>query len=221
MNRKVNASEYGICFWSMATFKAFLKQEKIRSLKLLSLFQKNKKIFLKLVEKGIWIPLPQLDDDDYCIKIKNLGEEYDDAWEQVLEYEGFNLEIEDGLWISGLGSFMKFDETLYQGEGHEYDGNYGMKHYDSNKERWYVTLNGYKVYSDIWVDMPSGKYLLAIKGFVRKEMIDTNVDKEAVNYGYQLELVRVDKFDGFKNPREDEYNFNIRSTIREDGRRAY
>ena len=53
MNRKVNASEYGICFWSMATFKAFLKQEKIRSLKLLSLFQKNKKIFLKLVEKGM------------------------------------------------------------------------------------------------------------------------------------------------------------------------
>ena len=109
---------------------------------------------------------------------------------------------------------MKFDETLYQGEGHEYDGSFGMQYYDSNKERWYITINGYKVYSDIWVDMPSGKYLLAIKGFVKKERIDTNVNKRAVNYGYQLELVRVDNFDGFKNPRENEYNFNIGSAPR-------
>ncbi len=214
MERKVNADEYGICIWSMGNFTGFLKREKIKSKKLLALFQKDKKTFLKLVKEGVWIPLPQLDSDDYCIKVKNLGEEYDDQWEQVLAYDGFNLEIADGMWVSGLGSFLKFDEAEYPEEGHEYEGPFGIKCYDSREERWNISLNGYKSFSDIRVDIPAGKYLLAIKGFARKEMIDRRLDKEAVNYGYQLDLVKVSEFNGFKNPREDEYNFNIGGIVR-------
>ena len=146
--------------------------------------------------------------------MKNLGEEFDEQCEQVLEYSGFNLEITDGMWVSGLGSFLKFDETLYPEQAHEYEGNYGIKHFDSNQERWYITRNGYKIYSDVRVDIPSGKYLLTIRGYARKEQIDRRADKEAVNYGYQFELVKADAFDGFKNPREEEYNFNIGSIIR-------
>ncbi len=214
MDRKIHATEYGICFWSMETFTGFLKKEKIRSKKLLALFQKDDKLFLKLVENGIWIPLPQVDSVDYCIKIKNLSEEYDNQWEKVLEYGGFNIEIVDGLWISGLGSFFKFDRTLYQGEGHEYIDNFGMKNFDSNKERWHITLNDYKIYHDVHVDIPSGKYLLTVKGYSRKEPKDISTDKEAVNFGYQLELVKVDTFNGYKNPREDEFEFNIGKIIR-------
>ncbi len=214
MERKIHASEYGICFWSMGTFTSFLKNGKIRSKKLLALFQKDRTTYLKLVENGIWIPLPQIDSEDYCIKIKDLGEEFDDRWEKVLEYDGFNLEITDGMWISGLGSFLKFDEASYQGEGNEYTSDFGMKYFDSNKERWQTTLNGYKIYRDVHVDILSGKYLLNIKGYARKEMIDVRVDKDAVNYGYQLELVKTDGFEGSPNPREEKYDFNIGGIIR-------
>ena len=45
-------------------------------------------------------------------------------------------------------------------------------------------------------------------------MIDRRLDKEAVNYGYQFDLVKVSEFNGFKNPREDDYNFNIGGIVR-------
>ena len=41
MERKVHAVEYGICIWSMGKFTGFLKREKIKSKKLLALFQKD------------------------------------------------------------------------------------------------------------------------------------------------------------------------------------
>lgn len=210
MDRYIDTSEYGICIWSMGTVTGFLKNERIRSNKLLALFQKNKKVFLKLVQNGVWIPIPQIDSESYFIKIKNLGEGFDDQWEQVFEYGDFNLEITDGLWISDTGSFLKFDEQTYPEEGYEYEAAFGIKHYDSNKERWYITLNGCKIYSDVWVDMPSGKYLLTIRGYARKEI----TDKKAVNYGYQFELKEVNVFESFNNPREDKYNFNIGSILR-------
>jgi len=210
MERRINTSEYGICIWSMGTVTGFLKSEKIKSKKLLALFQKKQKIYLKLVKDGIWIPIPQIDSEDYCIKLKNLGEEYDDQWEQVLEYSGFNLEITDGMWISDSGSFLNFDETVYPEEGHEYEAAFGIKHYDSNQERWYITLNGHKIYSDVRVDVPSGKYSLTIRGYAKKEI----TDKKAVNYGYQFELSEVSAFENFNNPREETYNFNIGSILR-------
>ena len=46
-----------------------------------------------------------------------------------------------------------------------------------------------------------------IKGYARKEI----VDRKAVNYGFQFEFKKVDEFDGYKNPREEQYNFNITS----------
>ena len=209
MERRVHSTEYGICLWSMDTLKEFLKKEKIRAKKLLALFDKDHDKFIRLQEEGVWVPIPQIDTDDYCIKIKNLGEEFDDSWEKLLEYDGFNLEVKDGLWVSGLGSFLTFDEAAHRGEGREYM-DYGMKSYDSDKERWHITLNGYKIYHDVWCDVPSGKYKLIIRGYARKEIIS----RDELNYGYQFELVKVDKFDGYKNPREEEYGFNIGEILR-------
>ena len=41
-------------------------------------------------------------------------------------------------------------------------------------------------------------------GFARKEV----VDKKAVNYGFHFSLKKVDEFTGYKNPREEVYEFN-------------
>lgn len=209
MDRTIDTSEYGLCIYSMDMFTSFLKREKIKSKKLLALFQKDKKTFLKLQEEGIWIPFPEIDGVTYVIKIKNLNEEFDDQWEKVLEYDGFNLEVKDGIWISDTGSFLKFDEALYRCEGQESIGNFGMVHYDSNKERWYTTINGTKVYSDVWCDIPAGKYLLTVRGYAKKDI----VDRKAVNYGYQFELTEIEGFEGYKNPREG-YEFNIGKILR-------
>ena len=57
-------------------------------------------------------------------------------------------------------------------------------------------------------NVPAGKYLLSIKGYVRKEKQKYPVP----NCGFYLSLTKVEAFEGFKNPREtDEYDFNIGS----------
>lgn len=52
----------------------------------------------------------------------------------------------------------------------------------------------------------SGKYLVSIKGFVRKQKLDF----PNPNYGFLFSLVAVDEFESFNDPREDEiYYFNV------------
>lgn len=87
-----------------------------------------------------------------------------------------------------------------------------MERYRSPWERWYKAETGkgelVKIYTDIKYDVPAGKYLLSIKGYVRKEKQKYPVP----NCGFYLSLTKVEAFEGFKNPREaDEYNFNIGS----------
>ena len=207
MDRVIETSEYGICIYSMDVLQNFIKREKIRTKKLLALFQKDKKKYLQLQKEGVWIPFAPIDSVGYCIKIKNHSEEFDDEWEEKLEHEGFNLDVGKGIWISDIGSFLDFNENEYQGEGEERIGKFGIISYYSNTERWYTTLNGKRIYSDLWYNIPSGKYLLTIKGYARKEI----VDRKAVNYGYQFELKNVNEFEGYKNPREKQYDFNVAS----------
>ena len=75
MERTIDTANYGICIYSMDILQNFLKKEKIRTKKLLKLFQKDKKKFVQLQKEGIWIPLPQIDAVTYSLKIENLGEE--------------------------------------------------------------------------------------------------------------------------------------------------
>lgn len=205
MDKILTTSSYGICLFSMESLQDFLKKEKIKSKKLLAFFQKNKKRYLFTQKEGIWVPISQINSIKYHIKLKGYDEAFDDEWEQRLEYGGFNLEVKDGLWISSIGSFLEFDAGKYTGSGETYKSSYGIMHYFSNKERWYQTLDGYKLYTDFKYDVPAGKYLLSVKGYARKEI----VDRRAVNYGFQFELRKVDEFDGYKNPREEQYDFNV------------
>ena len=101
-------------------------EEKIRSKKLLSFFQKKEKKYLLSQQNGVWMPIPQINAGKYIIKVKGIDMPFDDEFEEILEYEGFNINI-------------------------------------------------------------------------------------TINYGFQFEFVKVDEFVGYKNPREEQYNFNVAS----------
>lgn len=50
--RKISLSEYGIYIVSIDTLNSFLKKNKVRSKKVLSVFQENHDLYLKSLEEG-------------------------------------------------------------------------------------------------------------------------------------------------------------------------
>lgn len=188
MDKILTTSSYGICLFSMEVLQEFLKKEKVRTKKLLAFFQKDKKRYLDSQKEGVWVPIAQIDSIDYVIKLEGYDESFNNEWEQKFDYEGFNIEIKDGLWISDIGSFYTFNIS-------EYCGN----------EVSYQTLDGKRKYSDLKYEIPFGKYLLSIKGYARKQPLEY----PNPNYGFLFSLEKVDEFDGSKNPREGIYDFNV------------
>ena len=80
MDRMVIAGGYGICLFSADTLQDFLKREKIRKRKLLSLLQKDKELYLNTQREGIFIPLVGIDHYNYAIKLEGQDEPFDDQY---------------------------------------------------------------------------------------------------------------------------------------------
>lgn len=189
MNRVLDVSSYGICLFSLDVLQDFLKKEKVRSKKLLDNFQKNHDRYLATLEKGVWIPFLPINSIEYIVKVDGYEQSFSDEWEQKLVYDGFNIEIKDTLWIASIGHFYTFDTSKYL-----------------ESDVSYQTMDGETLYSGFRYDVPSGKYIVTIKGYVRKKKLE----KTNPNYGFAFSLTKVDEFDGYNDPREDEiYNFNI------------
>lgn len=152
MDKILSTYSYGICLFSMEVLQDFLKKEKIRSKKLLHKFQKDKKLYLATQKEGIWFPIPKINSGQHLIKLEGYDDKFNDEWEQKFEFQGFNLKVESGLWISDIGSFYIFNEGEFCGEVISFK-----------------TADGDMQYSDFKYDVPAGKYLLSVKGFLRKE----------------------------------------------------
>ena len=112
MDREVDAMGYGICIFSADTVQDFLKREKIRKRKLLSLLQKDKELYLSTQKEGILIPLVGINAYNYAIRLEGRDEPFDDRWTQKIDYDGFNLEIKDGLWISNIRQLEPFETKI-------------------------------------------------------------------------------------------------------------
>lgn len=82
MDREVNAMGYGICIFSADTVQDFLKREKIRKRKLLSLLQKDKELYLSTQKEGILIALVGINAYNYAIRLEGWDEPFDDRWVQ-------------------------------------------------------------------------------------------------------------------------------------------
>lgn len=188
MDKLLDGSSYGICLFSLDVLQDFLKRKKIRTKKLLQKLQKNKELYLATQREGIWLPFVKIDAYKYIIKIDGYDEPFDDEWVQKLEYGGFNLEIQDTLCVASIGMFYDFDVNDF-----------------SEYVKSCQTMDGNTYYQQFKYDIPSGKYLVTIKGYAHK-----TAGRRNPKYGFQFSLVKVDAFDGFKNPREDElYEFNV------------
>lgn len=205
MDKILDTGSYGICVFSLKVLQDFLKKKRVRSKKLLNKFQKDKEFYLDAQKEGIWIPFAEINSIGYVIKLEGSDAPFDDAWEQRMEYDGFNIEIKDSLWISDIGSFYTFDENEYSGNEGTYKTPYGIQCFYSATDKSYQTLDGNRLYSGFKYEVPSGKYLLSVKGYARKQALE----RPNSNFGFFFSLVRVDAFEGYKNPREDIYDFNV------------
>lgn len=204
-DRIIGTFNYGLCAFSIDTMTEFLMTKKMRSKKVLELLQKDKALYLDSVKEGVWMPIPSINSGRYVIKVEGCDDPFSEEWTQVLSYDGFHIDVKNGLWISDIGSLLKFDRKEFEGEGREVSSGAGTADYFSNREIWHKDLAGAVHHSAYWYDIPDGKHLLTITGFARKEITDAR----AVNYGFRFGLEKVDAFTGCKNPREESYEFNV------------
>lgn len=205
MEKIIETYNYGFSIFSCDVMTEFLKSEKIRSKKVLALLQKDKDTYLKTIEGGIWMPIPSIDAGKYVISFEGFDDSFDDSWGIVLTQQGFNIEVKNGLWFTDIGNFLAFKSEEYFGDGTEVDEAYGQTFYYSCKEQYYKEANDKRTYCGFHYDVPDGKYTVTIKGYARKEI----TDDKAANNGFQISLNKVDEFKEAKNPREDDYEFNI------------
>jgi len=189
MDKVLETASYGLCLFSLEVMLDFLKKEKIRSKKLLDVFQKNHDRYLSSLKEGVWFPIPEINSIEYVIKLEGCDQPFCEEWEQKFEYSGFNIHVRYGLWIADIGHLLEFDKD-------ELAGN----------EASYQTLDGETIYSGHKYDVLPGKYLVTVKGFARKEPLAY----PSVNYGFSFALAQTEGFTGCNDPRENEiYTFNI------------
>lgn len=195
MDKVLTTLNYGICLFSLDVLQEFLRREKIRTKKILNLFQKNPEKYLAALAAGAWIPFVKIDSGEYLIKLDGQDQPFDNEWEQKIEYGGFNMEIRDSLWFSDTGSFYLFNAEAYKGS-----------EAISYQALDYPTDEMVTFYSGFRYHVLSGKYLLSVKGYKRKRELDF----PNPNCGFLFSLSKVDEFEELNNPREDEvYDFNV------------
>ena len=122
MDKIIDISEYGICLFSLEKMTDFLKDNKIKSSKVLKTFQKKDKLYIKSQEEGIWTPISQIGVSKAIIKIAGFDDEFSSDWNKDFEYSGFNIIVKDGLWIADIGVFLDFEETTFVGENGKITG---------------------------------------------------------------------------------------------------
>lgn len=197
MDKILSAYSYGICVFSLDILQDFLKKEKIRTKKFLEYLQKNPNKYLDTIKEGVWIPFVEINSIKYIIRLEGYDPPFNNEWEQKIDYSGFNINIKDSLWISDTKSFCPFNRE-------EFMGNNSISYEVDALIR--DDLKKLTVYSAFKYEVVSGKYLLSIKGYKRKQELEF----PNPNCGFLFSLVKVDEFKGFNNPREDElYDFNV------------
>lgn len=187
---KLDVSDYGLYLLSPKKLESFLKEEKVRSKKILKFFQDSHDRYIKSIKDGTWLPILPINSIEYIIKVNN---NFNEDWIEVHQEKGFNLEVfsDNDLWIGSVSNLHNWDIKDYSDDK------------DSNS---YQTLDDETLYGSLRFNVPKGKYLVNIKGYKRKE----ELEYPETNFGFSFELESVENFDGYKDPREDDkYKFNI------------
>lgn len=192
MNIKtLEVSNYGMFLLSLDVFSRYLKDNKVRSKKVLEYFQKDNDIYIDSISKGIWFPLLPIDSTEYIIGVGN-DNPFNNEWVEIHRETAFNVSIgkDNSLWIGSIGLLSNFSTSQFEGKS----------------ELYYHTLDEEMCYNAFKFQVEEGFYKVDIIGYKKEQVLAIS----KANYGFLFILKPVKEFNGFKDPREDEkYNFNI------------
>ena len=190
MNNQIDISSYGILILSVEQFSSFLKEEKkTRVKKVLQLLQKELSLYKRSIQTGSWLPIPGIDSISYEIKITNLGDSFNEEWEEKYTYSSFNLSVgeDNSIWIGSIGLLFDWNKDEFVGDA-----------------MTYYTLDGIQLTKALKFPLEKGKYLVTIQGYKRK-----NEQKSTdSNSGFLFSFTKVETFESTNDPREDRYAFN-------------
>lgn len=190
MNNQIRVSSYGILILSVEQFSSFLKEEKkTRVKKVLQLLQKELSLYKRSIQTGSWLPISGIDSISYEIKVTNLGDSFNEEWEEKYTYSSFNLCVgeDNSIWIGSIGLLFDWNKDEYVGDA-----------------MTYYTLDGIQLTSALKFPFSKGKYLVTIQGYKRK-----NEQKSTdSNSGFLFSFTKVETFESTNDPREDRYAFN-------------
>lgn len=154
MNNQIDVSSYGILILSVEQFSSFLKEEKkTRVKKVLQLLQKELSLYKRSIQTGSWLPIPGIDSISYEIKITNLGDSFNEEWEEKYTYSSFNLCVgeDNSIWIGSIGLLFDWNKNEYVGDA-----------------MTYYTLDGIQLTKALKFPLEKGKYLVTIQRYKRK-----------------------------------------------------
>ena len=198
MEKILDTSNYGICLFSLPVLQDFMKQKGISENKLISKLQRNRKLFIESQKAGIWVPIVGIDSVAYDVRLEGQDEHFGEEWDEKFSYGGFNLEIQDTICMADIGLLHPFEAVDVSGD-----------------EKHYETREGHTIYQQFQRKVPSGKYLLSITGYARKGSKGYGERGYKAEFGYWFSLKKVETFEKYQNPREDElFDFNIGARIR-------
>ena len=190
MNNQIKVSSYGILILSVEQFSSFLKEEKkTRVKKVLQLLQKELSLYKRSIQIGSWLPIPEINSISYEIKITNLGDSFNEEWEEKYTYSSFNLCVgeDNSIWIGSIGLLFDWNKDEFVGDA-----------------MTYYTLDGIQLTKALKFPLEKGKYLVTIQGYKRK-----NEQKSTdSNSGFLFSFTKVETFEITNDPREDRYAFN-------------
>lgn len=189
IEKKLTISDYGIYIMSVGKLQTFMKSNKIRSRRILSVFQKNHDLYIKSIVEGVWIPIVPIISTKYILDNTFSSEE----WIECFEHKHFNLNIiDETYWVGSFGNLLNinFEQFLHTNT-------------DSIS---YQTLDGVMLYSAFKYQLGNGNYNVSIKGFRRKNILNYPF----ANYGFSFDFNKVNSFTGYNDPRNNErYSFNF------------
>ncbi len=177
-------ADYGIGFFNPAALANFLKAHNIRKQKLLDLFSDNHSLYLDSLAAGAWLPMTEINAQRYCIFCQQPP---DEQWQRLATFGSFNLSVADdgGLWAVTSGMMNRWKAANFTADIDVMD---------------YQTWTGETLNKAGRLTLARGNYQVEITAL--KHQLTGQL-------GYWLNCVAVAKFDGYQDPRDQQFAFNV------------
>lgn len=184
MTRLLEVSGYGFHMYSMDSLLQYRKKTKIRTKKMLDLFQKDNEKYLDILNNKVWLAFPDINSISYSIKFAHLNEDFNDEWEKKFTSNGYQIKIgaDNSFWIETIDTFDSWDKSEHE----------------NVLKISYITFDGEELTNAYKISIDEGFYFVEISGFKKH-----NNDE----FGYLITLKKSDKTCEIKDPRLNNFRF--------------